>query len=284
MAEELLAFHFVVSLVISLEYAYAYCKVLRPKSNIRLVFVQLLATVLNYTLHVVGIDDIIRILAITLPAFVVFPIAIATGPLFRRILWIAIMPVFQFLGELTGSLTYYLLTGSMYYTAVTASNIVTIQFTYAVVVLASGLSSLLAISLHDHVDLEGSTVSTAPIAGLLVWSFVLVTFLMVRTFQISDAAVFPPPVTLILATAVIYVVLVLAMLSFMQVEAQAARTRADSAALVRQTKHMRAEILTSTQRLVALRRLRHDLTNHTSGISSERLATLPAQADRIANQ
>ena len=285
----------VVNNASALELAYLLTHVLQMRSNRAYVITLLAGTNLTLVLHYLGVPSIVRLLLVTIPFYYLLPIAWSKGPINRRIIWATLSLTCLLVGEVTGALTYNALTGSLYYQAVTASTIPLIALTYTVSFISIGIIALLFVALHNRIDLGESPVSMVPIALLLIWSFVFFARLIVRWSELQSVNAFSSSSAAMLICALLDIFIAFYSLSLAQAEAEASRKQAEAAALMRQTKHIRAEILTSSKHSAELKELRHELATQVGIISSlqergdldevgKRLDVLLDQAQQIAGE
>ena len=287
--------YYFVNIVVALEMTYAYCRVLHLRSNALFAFIQVAGTNLSFLLLHLQWPSVERFFLISIPMYVIFPIALARDPWGKRLLWTMVVPMVFVITDAAGTLCYYMLTGALIYDTITDANAPAVLMTYVVLMFVAGISSIGVAAIHDRIKSKvggAGGLPAIPIVALLFWSHVLTVIAYAGWAAYGKIDVFPSPAFVIPSIAVLDVALSFAALLFVQTETRARRMQADAAAQVRQTKHMRNEILVSTQQSVALKRLRHDLAtqmhaipamqqNGQEGMALERLNALQHQAQEI---
>lgn len=289
MEQEFVIIQYLMNVLCNLELAYGYCRLLRIRSNAVLALELVANMSLSYVLMMMGVPSAARFLLVSIPMYIVWPFVLSQGPLSWRALWITALFMCIAVSDISAAMTYFLLSGSPTYEVVTTQNAPLILITDEVLLLVTAALCMLLITLHDRLDLESYKsymgLSAVPYALLPLWMITFSIFLF-TSYQVwgysMDGSVLPTVAVLISVAIDVATVVVFFKLS--QSEAREARLQTNAAATVRQTKHIRTEILASTRRSMELRRLRHDLAKHVSGVSSEELATLEEQAARIAEQ
>ena len=286
---------FFMNNLFALELVYCMSHILQLRSNRLCALVLLAGTNLTIVLHYAGVSAIVRLIVITLPTYYLFPVAWSKGPLNRRLLLAALPPVGFLIGEVAGSLTYSFLADTFRYDTVATSNSSFIVLAYSIVFLAIGVYNVLLLTLNSRIDLSSIPIPTLPFALLLMWSFVFCGCIAAVWEDVQSIEVFPPPSAMVLVSTLLYVFISFGALSIAREESRISRKKADAMALVRQTKHMREEILYATHRSVDLKRLRHELAAQIGVIPSlveegrtreaeSRLTTLASQAERITKE
>ena len=288
--------YYLMNSVIVAEMVYTYCRVLDMRSNAVFIAIVFASMNLTYLLQLLEWSSMARFFLLTIPTYVAFPIAFARDPLGKRLLWAIMVPAVFEVTDAMGSLSYYLFTGAQTTYTSAAANTSATHMTYMVLLFVSSMMNIGIIAVHDRVGTKVGDVresSVLPIVALLLWFHILPVIASAIWSLSKTTDVFPSPDITLYCIALFDGVLSFVILHFVLTETKAQHMQADAAALVRQTKHMRAEILSSAKQSVALRRLRHDLAAQVDIIlnlqqsgdedgAMERLRALQNQAKDIA--
>ena len=205
------------------------------------------------------LPDAVRLLVISPLSAFVLPIAMSKGPLHTRITRTILVAAVTMSGEFAAAGTYGLLTGSTTYP------------TEGDIILAPFAISYLSFILFNVIALEGVTVLCRrddrdvdaslrlPILILVMGTYFASGVLAIRIYE-SHA-----PTGLALVNIFVVDLLTLAVsivaLDLTQRELQGERLEANRAAIARQSRHLKSEVLNIASASVTIRRLRHDIAN-----------------------
>ena len=284
MASEYYVVYLLVNAFVEVILCYAYCRLLDMRSNKVFVAVSLAGLVVGYNLMYTGAPSILRILTVTLPIGIIFPIVWSKGKLGERILWMTLLIVVVGVGEITGTIYFQVQTGLVHFNTITPENARYVLSTYVIILLVTLHGLVALIYIHDHRPHTVEDLSTGMFLVLLIWSVVLYLFVLNRwgSYDAYSSSFTPPAIAII--GCLVNAMLALIAVSVSHAEAVTRRDRTDATVLTRQIKHVRAEILEASKRTTMLRKLRHDLANQIDVVLHLARQGHPKEADQhLAN-
>lgn len=237
----------------------AYCLVLDLRSNRVFAVCHLLNVTTNIVALKLGWPLWLRVFVINPSTSIIMPIAYSRGALSMRIIRVLTVCTIILPAEAASVGTYMLLGNGPYFSTINENNYVDIGLTYCVTVLLGTLlieSLILFYRRADHT--LDAQIAPAVLANMFA-CYLLSLLLYVRTI---DTMLDDP---IILATvgsiALIEAAYALSTITIARRDSVAKRILADEAACMRQARHVKQAIEASALKVVAMRRLRHDLAN-----------------------
>lgn len=238
----------------------ATCKVLDMRSNTIFaasIIALMMASIFNGPFEVL---NVIRLLVIGPLSTFVLPVAMSRGPMQTRITRTLLLATATMCTEFAAAGTYGLLTGSKAFpTEADTSALVPFTLTYMTCVLFSfiAMEGVIAFCRRDD---EGLDISLrTPLLALVIFTYFTGEAVSTRMHAMQNY--------MTLALVGVFVIdlltLAIALVTFdlARRELLARRRAADQAALVRQARHLKSEVLSIASSSAATRRLRHDLAN-----------------------
>lgn len=196
------------------------------------------------------------------------PIALSQKPIAKRLTRILAVSVAMAVPEFLSMATYLWLEGKVFSVEVTEANFGSMTLAYMAGFAGMVVALEVLITLCKLIDQREDYAVELPVIGLL-----LITYIMfggvAYSFYAGSLIRRMSPLAALACLACVLATLILAFLALntAQHEIATGRSLADSIAFARQAKHLKMQIEASTQRVIDLRYLRHDLANQIGIIS-----------------
>lgn len=229
-------------------------------------------------LREIGTLETLRVIPGALFAFL-FPIFYATDPLRSRIARSALINFSFIIPEVVGSAIYALVShGAIHPQEINAQTIASVLLVYALIIPLDALTLEVGIRFCKRNEQDGEGSFSLPILMLLSASLLLFYLVYNRIFTMNSLS--STASLLITLFALSNVVISFLMHSMATSDARAQRAAAERAASMRQIKHLRSQVETTTRRSVFVRRLRHDLANQVEVVHELAAEGCSTDADR----
>jgi hypothetical protein len=265
-----IALQFALMLVGELFIIRAMVKCLSMQSNYLYAALHLTCFTVGAIVRIFGATPYLRAFIIPL-CYLVFPLALSTGPLRARLYRIALIDIVAFGTEMIGVVIYSLLTGgTMAENTANQSNIATIAAIYSVLIPVMALALEMVIAAYRSFDRQNDAQLELSIVALILSAVIHFFLIYLRFFPSNEMAA--PVAVSALAYCLATIASSFILLTVAQRDARVKREVTDQIAEARQVKHVRSEVEATTLRSMSLRRLRHDLANQmrvVTGLISE---------------
>ena len=273
----LVAIQIFLSLVVELIFTRAMCMVLDMRSYPLYIALHLGCFCLSYYLSFSGTPQVVRILFINISTNFVLPIALSRGRLRSRLARMAAVNLGTLILEAVGDLLYIFVNPESRITEVSLAggNNGAICLIYCALIPIAALAEEAVILVCRRA--EDSTDTEVELPGILMMTLSFLSYipLIIRADLTLDSRM---GIYIVATTyAVVSLVASLALIAVAREDAKAARLAANRAAIARQERHVRGEVVASVRRTVGMSRLRHDLANQVEVV--ERLAAQGRYAD-----
>ena len=240
-----------------------------------------------------GLPSIINLLFISPLTAVILPVAMSRGPIRTRVTRTLLLSAVTMCTEFAAAGTYGLLTGSTPHPSVSDEyQLIPFFMSYMVAILFNALATegVIALCRRENADMDPSL--RFPMFALILGTHFAGGAMSIRMYlshTYRSSVLIGVFVTDLLTLAVALVALDLT-----QRELLASQRAADQAALIRQSRHLKSEVLNIASSSVATRRLRHDLANQVDvidelleegrmGAAEQYLSELQRRAQALAN-
>ena len=211
------------------------------------------------------LHNIIILLVISPLTYFILPIGMSKGPLHSRVTRTLLLTAVTMGSEFAAAGTFGLLTGSTTYPTETDSSIVAAFIASYMACILFNLIGQEGVIAFCNRDEEGSeTTLRIPLLELIILTHFAGPAVVTRMYNVQNRAVLA--LICFFVIDLLTLAIALAALDLTQKELRSWRQATVQASLIRQSRHLKSEILSIASSSTATRKLRHDLANQVSVI------------------